>query len=93
MKRIIKLESALIAVDKWLNSDDCHIVDRNGTVIVGARLEYKPLSMTKRFTDEMEEVKILTFWVGCKCKGGPKGRTLTPDFSHQICEECGKVAK
>lgn len=29
----------------------------------------------------------------CKCKGGAKGRTMTQDFEHQICEECGKLVK
>ena len=29
----------------------------------------------------------------CKCKGGAKGRTVTADFEHQICEQCGKIAK
>lgn len=29
----------------------------------------------------------------CNCKGGAKGRTVTADFEHQICEQCGKIAK
>jgi hypothetical protein len=29
----------------------------------------------------------------CKCKGGAVGRTVTEDFEHQVCEQCGKVAK
>ena len=29
----------------------------------------------------------------CKCKGGAKGRTVTEDFEHQICEQCGNISK
>lgn len=29
----------------------------------------------------------------CNCTGGAKGRIVTADFEHQVCEQCGKIAK
>lgn len=29
----------------------------------------------------------------CNCKGGAKGRTVTEDFEHQICDVCGNTTK
>lgn len=28
----------------------------------------------------------------CNCEGGPKGRSVTEDFEHQVCEQCGRIA-
>lgn len=27
----------------------------------------------------------------CNCRGDAKGRTVTSDFEHQICEQCSKM--
>lgn len=29
----------------------------------------------------------------CECKEGPRGRTVTADFEHQVCDRCGLIAK
>ena len=48
----------------------------------------------KRFLVRCQQLFLSTVITSfCKCKGGPKGRTVTADFEHQICEQCGKIAK
>ena len=36
-----------------------------------------------QFRNSANTPVIISF---CNCKGGPKGRTVTADFEHQICE-------
>lgn len=55
--------------------------------------EWEEVSCKESLFGSSEDVTLLNNVKYCECQEGPRGRTVTADFEHQICDRCGNISK